>query len=218
MKPNAIPKSRYDSVDMFINPDITYDRFNDIKVLYDQESYDTLTTNGIDHMLAKHIAHLFIRDALVSYDDYASKDDTETSEHFENIQSSNWQSVRWKPPTIGGAVEAWRVELRTMEVMLTDFENAAFTVFAGLVCRAVLFYNLELYIPMSKVDENMKRAEKRNALLEQKFWFTNCGIPNIDRLAAFKCSACDCGDAEYSEYSILEILDGNVYFIVLIDE
>ena len=214
MKPNAIPKSRYDSVDMFINPDSAYDRYNDIKVLYDQESYDTLIANDIDPMLAKHIAHLFIRDALVSYDDYDSKSDTETSEHFENIQSSNWQSVRWKPPTIGGVVEAWRVELRTMEVMLTDFENAAFTVFAGLLCRAILFYNLELYIPMSKVDENMKRAEKRNALLEQKFWFTNCGIPNIDRLASFS-GCCCCDEEEYSEYSILEILDGNVRAVVL---
>ena len=102
-----------------------------------------------------------------------------------------------------------------MEVMLTDFENAAFTVFAGLLCRAILFYNLELYIPMSKVDENMKRAEKRNALLEQKFWFTNCGIPNIDRLASFKCWCCSCDEDEYSEYSILEILDGNVRVIVL---
>ena len=65
-------------------------------------------------------------------------------------------------------MEAWRVELRTMEIMLTEFENAAFTVFAGLLCRAILFYNLELYIPMSKVDENMKRAEKNNALRTEK--------------------------------------------------
>lgn len=96
-----------------------------------------------------------------------------------------------------------------MEIMLTEFENAAFTVFAGLLCRAILFYNLELYIPMSKVDENMKRAEKRNALLEQKFWFTNCGVPNTDRLAKFHCCCCNCSHP-YDEYSILEILDGNV--------
>ena len=32
-------------------------------------------------MLAKHIAHLFIRDALVTYDDYAEKDDMQSSEH-----------------------------------------------------------------------------------------------------------------------------------------
>ena len=93
--------------------------------------------------------------------------------------------------------------------MLTEFENAAFTVFAGLLCRAILFYNLELYIPMSKVDENMKRAEKRNAVLEQKFWFTNCSVPSVGHGAVFHCTSCDC-DNQFGEYSILEILNGNV--------
>lgn len=70
-------------MDLFINPDPSYDIYNDLDVRMDQASYDTLVANGIDHMLAKHIAHLFIRDALVTYDDYADKNDTETSEHFE---------------------------------------------------------------------------------------------------------------------------------------
>lgn len=117
--------------------------------------------------------------------------------------------MRWKPPTFGGPVEAWRVELRTMEVMLTEFENAAFTVFAGLLSRAILFFNLELYIPMSKVDENMRRAERNDALRTQKFWFTNCGVPQTDRATVFRCSCCGC-PTPYGEYSILEILDGNV--------
>ena len=117
--------------------------------------------------------------------------------------------MRWKPPAIGSPVEAWRVELRTMEIMLTEYENAAFTVFAGLLSRAILFYNLQLYIPMSKVDENMKRAEKRDALLKEKFWFTNCGVPNTNRLAQFQCCCCECSEP-FGEYSILELLDGNV--------
>lgn len=132
---------------MYINPDPAFARFNDLPVPMDPVAFATLREHGIDATLARHIAHLFVRDALVSYSDFASMSDEESSEHFENIQSSNWQSVRWKPPVLGGAVEAWRVELRTMEVMLTDFENAAFTVFAGLLCRAVLFFKLELYIP-----------------------------------------------------------------------
>lgn len=81
-------KSRYDSVDLFINPDSSYAKYNDLDVRIDQESYDVLRENGIDDMLAKHIAHLFIRDALVTYDDYASYSDTETSEHFEVRPSS----------------------------------------------------------------------------------------------------------------------------------
>ena len=70
-------------MDLFINPDPRYDEFNDLDVQYDAESYAVLRANGIDAMLSKHIAHLFIRDALVTYDDYASNDDTQSSEHFE---------------------------------------------------------------------------------------------------------------------------------------
>lgn len=38
-----------------------------------------------------------------------------------------------------------------MEVQLTDFENAAFTVFVVLLQRVILFFDLNLYIPMSLV-------------------------------------------------------------------
>ena len=57
-----------------------------------------------------------------------------------------------------------------MEVQLTDFENAAFTVFIVLVSRVLLYFNLNLYLPISKVDENMRRAHKRDAVNNQKFW------------------------------------------------
>lgn len=70
-------------MDLYINPDPKYAFFNDLDVKVDEQSYNTLIDNGIDPMLAKHIAHLFIRDALVTYDDYADKDDMQSSEHFE---------------------------------------------------------------------------------------------------------------------------------------
>lgn len=34
---------------------------------------------------------------------------------------------------------------------MTDFENAAFAVFVVLLSRAILSFNLNLYIPISKV-------------------------------------------------------------------
>ena len=34
---------------------------------------------------------------------------------------------------------------------MTDFENAAFSVFVVLLSRAILHFNLNLYIPISKV-------------------------------------------------------------------
>jgi glutamate--cysteine ligase catalytic subunit len=83
--------------------------------------------------------------------------------------------VRWKPPpkrtSSCGPHIGWRVEFRSMEVQLTDFENAAFTAFIVLASRVMLFFDLNLYIPISKVDENMRRAHVRDALTSQKFFF-----------------------------------------------
>jgi glutamate--cysteine ligase catalytic subunit len=62
---------------------------------------------------------------------------------------------RWKPPPPRNHPDdphiGWRTEFRSMEVQLTDFENAAFTVFVVLVTRVVLAFDLALYIPLSKV-------------------------------------------------------------------
>ena len=49
----------------------------------------------------------------------------------------------------------WRTEFRSMEVQLTDFENAAFTVFVALITRVVLAFDLAFYIPISKVGPNL---------------------------------------------------------------
>jgi hypothetical protein len=40
-----------------------------------------------------------------------------------------------------------------MEVQITDFENAAFAVFVVLLSRAILSFNLNFYIPISKVTQ-----------------------------------------------------------------
>lgn len=37
-----------------------------------------------------------------------------------------------------------------MEVQMTDFENAAFSVFIVLLSRAIMSMNINLYIPISK--------------------------------------------------------------------
>lgn len=55
-----------------------------------------------------------------------------------------------------------------MEMQATDAENAAFTVFVVLVTRVILAFDLNLYIPLSKVDENMKRAHSRDGVHQHK--------------------------------------------------
>merc|ERR1711871_428638 len=103
-------------------------------------------------------------------------DDQTSSDHFENIQSTNWQTVRWKPPPMDSDI-GWRVEFRSMEAQLTAYENAAFTVFIGLISRVILFFDLNLYMPMSKVNENMHIAHTREAASKGKFHFRRNVVP-----------------------------------------
>lgn len=188
--PQRLYKSRYDSISTYLSLESDFKtKYNDLKCEIDPTSYSMLLSNGVDELLSRHVAHLFVRDPLVIYDEHIQLDDQKSSDHFENIQSTNWQTVRFKPPTPGSSI-GWRVEFRTMEVQLTDFENAAFTVFIALVSRTLLYFNLNFYIPLSKVDENLARAHKRDAVLDEKFyWRKNVKVCGSNKPAAAAASA-----------------------------
>ena len=130
----------------------------------------------MDSLLATHFAHLFIRDPIVIFAEDLRELDLSKTDHFENLQSTNWQHIRFKPPPAGNDI-GWRVEFRPMEIQVTDFENAAFSVFMVLITRAILSFDLNFYIPIPKVDENMETAHARNAVLEKKFWFRKNPFP-----------------------------------------
>ena len=87
---------------------------------------------------------------------------------------------------------------RPCELQISDFENAAVCCFVVLLTRSILSYKWNLLMPISLVDENMKRAQKRDAVLTQKFWW---------RKDIF--TACeDTTQPEVTEMSIDEILNG----------
>ncbi|KAH9166432.1 glutamate-cysteine ligase catalytic subunit [Lactarius sanguifluus] len=166
-----IPKSRYDSVDLYISEGwMNRPEYNDNPLPIDQALYDRMRQHGIDELLSKHIAHLFIRDPIVIFSELIDQDDSQSTDHFENIQSTNWQTLRFKPPPPKSSI-GWRVEFRSMEAQMTDFENASFVVFIVLLSRAIMSMNLNFYIPISKVDENMRRAQQRDAVNQAKFFF-----------------------------------------------
>jgi len=183
-----IQKSRYDSISTYIFQENgqnhalpgmgnrVLNMYNDIPVPIDEESYQLIRDAGVDPALSQHIAHLFIRDPLVIFEGAVEEVDDETqTEHFESIQSTNWQTVRWKPPPPRNNPNdphiGWRTEFRSMEIQLTDYENAAFTVFTVLLTRVILSFDLNLYIPLSHVDANMQRAHSRDAARKGKFFF-----------------------------------------------
>lgn len=148
----------------------------DPDLVVDPDMKQKLIDGGMDDLLATHFAHLFIRDPIVVFNEDLEELDLNKVDHFENLQSTNWQHMRFKPPPPGNDI-GWRVEVRPMEIQITDFENAAFSVFVVLITRAILSFDLNFYIPIQKTTENMETAHIRNAVTEQKFWFRKNPFP-----------------------------------------
>ncbi|KAA8497587.1 Glutamate--cysteine ligase catalytic subunit [Porphyridium purpureum] len=230
-----IAKSRYDSISCFIgnyeeSDGIDTRAYNDLELEINDEAYKKLRSEGVDELLARHVAHLFIRDPLVIFDNRIDVNNAADMDHFENIQSTNWNTVRFKPPAVGSDI-GWRVEFRSMDIQLTDFENAALAVFTVLTSRVILAYRLNLYVPMSKVDANMAIAHERDALRNQRFFFRrnifhhasvqppqsflcSCGSehgPVFDWGREFSCPDCDPSDPEFCGLlSMDEIVNGKL--------
>ena len=148
------------------------EQYVDPNLVISGEVKQQLLNGGIDERLATHFAHLFIRDPLVVYAKDVETFNLKETNHFEGIQSTNWQTVRFKPPpSMNSKNIGWRVEFRPMEVQMTDFENAAFATFIVLLSRAILHFDLNFYVPIKKVDENMEKAHVRDGVLHEKFCF-----------------------------------------------
>ncbi|SCU83166.1 LADA_0C09934g1_1 [Lachancea dasiensis] len=188
--PLRIPKSRYSTVDLFLGGNSFFDRkFNDTDVPVNEAVLEELQTNDVfpmDYDLARHFAHLFIRDPLVVFEERVMQDNENSTDHFENIQSTNWQTLRFKPPTQAAIpsnrdVPGWRVEFRPMEIHITDFENAAYATFLFLIVECLLEFSNDInaYMPMSQIWENMATAHGRDAARGGEFYwktsFTNEG-------------------------------------------
>ncbi|KAH0549541.1 glutamate--cysteine ligase catalytic subunit-like [Cotesia glomerata] len=193
-----IKTSRYGSVESYLSEQ--GDKYNDTPLLYDKEVYNQLIDNGIDHLLAQHVAHLFIRDCVCLMSTQLDQNDETDTDHFENLQSTNWRSMRFKPPPPNSSI-GWRVEFRPCDVQMTDFENAAVVCFIVLLSRVILSYNLNLLIPISKVIENMTRGEKRDAVNKEKFWFRKDITSTGEKDNALETD-------QYGEFTVNEIING----------
>ncbi|MCJ1469711.1 Zn finger-containing GTPase- Activating Protein for ARF [Pseudocyphellaria aurata] len=172
-----VPKSRYASNSTYISQDPRLRKeYMDPELTVDEDLKKRLIEGGMDDLLATHFAHLFIRDPIVIFAEDLRELDLNKTDHFENLQSTNWQHMRFKPPPPDKDT-GWRVEFRPMEIQITDYENAAFSVFIVLVTRAILSFDLNFYIPIPLTTENMHTAHARNAVLDRKFFFRNDPLP-----------------------------------------
>lgn len=188
-KVQRLPKSRYSTQDLYLGGNKFFSRsYNDTEVPINADVLERLMQNDIapmDYDMARHFAHLFVRDPLVIFEELLDQDNNNSTDHFENIQSTNWQTLRFKPPNqkaVPGNKDApgWRVEFRTFEVQLTDFENAAYASLSYLIVESLLTFHshINAYIPMSQIWSNMTTAHKRDAIVEGKFAWKDSFEPN----------------------------------------
>lgn len=78
-----IPKSRYDSVSLYIaNDERNKPEYSDISAPINEGVRQKLLDAGLDDKLASHIGHLFIRDPLVQFSETINQDDEESMDHF----------------------------------------------------------------------------------------------------------------------------------------
>ena len=171
---NYIEKSRYGPVYSYISDSkYSYDFNNDYrKFPINKDYYNKLIQNGISPKLSEHFCNLLVRDPLVIFSEKINIDDKNDMSHFENINSTNWNALRFKLPRSSDGDTCFKIEIRTLDLQISPYENTS------MICMILLTYALILcsneinfIIPISKVDENFKRAYKKDAINKEKFWW-----------------------------------------------
>mmetsp|Transcript_26393 Transcript_26393/g.47400 ORF Transcript_26393/g.47400 Transcript_26393/m.47400 type:complete len:592 (+) Transcript_26393:32-1807(+) len=206
----TITRPRYCGTCLYIGKDSA--QYNDIPLYRHEETYNKLLEAGFDEIIANHFAYIFVRDPLVVFPDKLEVDDSQFTNHFENFQSTNWQSMRFKPPPSQDSDIGWRIEFRPIDIQITDFENTALAVLVYLFSRVILTDNLRFAMPISLVDLNMERAHDVNALLTQRFWFRKNVLPrDFESTQTMISGRCDEPD-QFAELTIEEIFFGTSDF------
>lgn len=85
--------------------------------------------------------------------------------------------MRFKPPPSIDSKIGWRVEFRTMDIQVTDFENSALLVVISMLYNILNHFDVNFMMHISKIDENMERAHKKDAYFKEKFWFRTNILP-----------------------------------------
>ncbi|CRG99399.1 gamma-glutamylcysteine synthetase, putative [Plasmodium relictum] len=132
--------------------------------------------NSMNNNRESNMHSIYLSDNFDFLEDYEEKV-LSSHQHFENFQSTNWNSVRFKPPPIldnhfnGPSSIGWRVEFRTPDIQITDFENSSVVTLIMVLSKFILEERLNLYIPMSLLEENLYRSANRDAIIKEKFYF-----------------------------------------------
>jgi len=75
--------------------------------------------------------------------------------------------------------ETFKVEFRVLELQNKVSDNISINIYLILLTRSILYFNPELLIPISLVDQNINRAHVQSAYLNQKFYSKRFNISDL---------------------------------------
>lgn len=178
LESNKVGFGRFYSPRLYTSEDVDTETLHDVPYSVHAKGYNLLKSSGVPENLARHVSSLFVRDPLVVFKERINLDDETDLDHWNSLNSTNWTTVRLKVPEKDKNLP-WRVEVRCPEIQMTDFENAALVTLLYALTKHILQRremgkdDNNLLLPISLVDENMRRSAQRNAITLQKFWW--CG-------------------------------------------
>ena len=169
-----IYKSRYSPVYSYIGKVNKY--YNNYpKFPINEEYYKQFIDEGISENLATHFCNLCVRDPLVVFDEKININDENDMTHFETINSTNWNSLRFKFPRPSDHDFSYKIEIRTSDLQLTPFENTSIIHLIINLYKIIILNKCNFIIPITKVDENFENGYERDAINTKKFWWRiNC--------------------------------------------
>lgn len=84
-----VPTPRYSGIGTYLSD--AGDKYNDKPITYNIDYYEKMVKNGVDHMMARYMAYLFIREPMSLIDGYVVKNQ-ETNPYFLKILLSMYIS------------------------------------------------------------------------------------------------------------------------------
>lgn len=168
--------SRYSFIYSYIS-DSKYvlDHHNDLPKMPINKEYYKKLRQKFSKRFSTHLCNLLVRDPIVIFDEKLNIDDPKDNTHFLNLLSTNWNTLRLKPPVNNDNDNLFKIEVRPCDIQITPFENAALVTFIMLYIEFVKSYDVNFIIPLSKANENFEKAVLIDAVVKEKYyWRTNC--------------------------------------------
>lgn len=139
----------------------------------DESIYNTLRKLDIPESLCLLFSYSLNLPPLLMFQSHLEENEYQ-SNTLNSYLNTFWKSVRLKLPYNDLPSDmGWRVEFRTMDLQLTDFENAAFAVSSMLVAKALVWANIFPYSFLMDIDNDYDLAVKKNSCLKEKFSWNN---------------------------------------------